>query len=206
MRRKIEAANVHTLQELRAQEEARWEAERRCQAEVVRSTEFEAMARRAEETMVSRVQNAESRESRAIADAKASQQRYVEAERLRVALEGRVTALEGVKAQLEQQLALERDACAVELGLRRAAETACVAAEQTAAKAQQEASDAVQSAAVANAALDANMAELAACEERLRVANDGSLDQQMAAAASEEAVKQLKALRAEDANKVRTRP
>jgi capsule polysaccharide export protein KpsE/RkpR len=34
------------------------------------------------------------------------------------------------------------------------------------------------------------------------VANDGSLDMQMATAASEEAVKQLKALRAEDANKM----
>ena len=65
VRRKIEAANVETLQELRAQEEARWEAERRCQAEVVRSTEFEAQAYRAEEQMVSRVQAAESREVRA---------------------------------------------------------------------------------------------------------------------------------------------
>lgn len=202
VRRKIEAANVATLQELRAQEEARWEAERKCQQEVVRSTELEAAKRRVEEEMSTRVEAAEAREVKASTEARNAQQRYVEAERMRVALQGRVTALEGVKVQIEQQLALEREACGVELGLRQKAESACAEAQQSAAQAQQAAAEATQAAEVAKAALDANTAELASCEERLRVANDGSLDQQMVAAASEEAVKQLKALRAEDANRM----
>ena len=202
VRRKIEAANVNTLQELRAQEDARWEAERKAQAETVRCAEAEAARRRAEEEMESRVQSAEAREAKALAESKNATQRHVEAERMRVALQGRVTALESVKAQVEQHLALERDACAVELGLRQKAEAAYADAQKSAADAQQAAAAATQAAEVAKAALAANTAELAACEERLRVANDGSLEQQMSASAAEEAVKQLKALRAEDANKM----
>ena len=51
------------------------------------------------------------------------------------ALDGRVTALDGVKAQLEQQLALEREACAVELGLRQKAEASYAEAQRAAAEA-----------------------------------------------------------------------
>lgn len=198
-RRQIEAAHVRTMQELRAQEEARWEAERRCQAEVVRCTELEAAARRAEEEMHSRVEAAEAREARAVADAKSASQQYVEAERMRVALDARVKSLEGVKAQIEQQYDLEREACATELGLRQRAEAAFAEAQRALADAQAQAAEATQGAEVAKAALDANTIELAACEERLRVANDGSLDVQMASAAAEEAVKQLKGARADDA-------
>lgn len=152
--------------------------------------------------MTNRVEAAEAREARAVAESKTSQQRYVEAERMRVALDGRVKALESVKQQLEQQLSLEREACSVELGLRQKSEAAFAEAQKSAADAQQSAANATQAAEVAKAALDANTSELAQVEERLRVANDGSLDQQMSAAAAEESVKQLKALRAEDASKM----
>ena len=55
------------------------------------------------------------------------------------------------------------------------------------------AAEATQAAEQARAALAANTKELAAAEERLRVANDGSLEQQMAVSASEEAMEQLRA-------------
>ena len=67
--RSVEAAQVRTMQELRAQEEARWDAERRHQAEVVRSGELESAVRRAEEELASRVESAELREAKASADA-----------------------------------------------------------------------------------------------------------------------------------------
>ena len=72
------------------------------------------------------------------------------------------------RAQLEQQLQLEREACASELSLRQQAETLSVKAQQAATKAQQEASDATQSAAVAKAALDASTAELGTRRRRRR--------------------------------------
>ena len=138
--------------------------------------------RRADEEKVEKVAAAEAREAKAAAEAASASQRYVEAERMRVALQGRVTALDGVKVQLEQQLALEREACAVELGLRQKAEASYAEAQRAAADAQQAAAEATQAAEVAQRALDASSSELAACEERLRVANDGALDTQMVAA------------------------
>ena len=201
-RRKVEATYARTLEELRAQEEARWEAERKGQAEAARATEAEAKCRRLEEEMRDKVATAEAREAKAIAEAKTASSRYVEAEKMRVALQGRISALDGVKQQLEQQLSLEREACAVELGLRQKAEAAMAEAQRAQAEAQQAAAEATQAAEVAQAALEAKAKELDASEERLRVANDGSLDQQMASASAEEAVRQLKELRKDDADKL----
>ena len=201
-RRRVEAAQVRTMEEMRSHEEARWEATEKLQRETVRCAELEAAARRAGEEMTTRVEAAEARESKAGAEASKAHKQYVEAEKMRVALGGRVSALDSVKAQIEQQLALEREACAVELGLRQKAEAAHAAAQQSAADATQAAADATQAADVAKIALEQATTELAACEERLRVANDGSLDQQMASASAEESVKQLKVLRTEDANKM----
>ena len=55
---------------------------------------------------------------------------------------------------------------------------------------------------MAKGALEQATKELAAVEERLRVANDGSLDQQMISASAEAAVSQLKSLRGDDAGKM----
>ena len=201
-RRKVEAASVATLQELRAQEDARWEAERQLKAEIVRCTQLEGERRRSEEEWTERLSGAEAREVRATAEAKSALGKYVDAEKMRVALQGRVSALDGVKAQLEQQLSLEREACSLELGLRQKAEAALADAMRAHAAAQQSAAEAVQAAEVARAALANTTSELAAAEERLRVANDGSLELQMAASGSEDALGQLKALRSEDAEKM----
>uniref|UniRef100_A0A7S2MYR3 Uncharacterized protein n=1 Tax=Haptolina brevifila TaxID=156173 RepID=A0A7S2MYR3_9EUKA len=200
-RRKVEAASVRTLEELRAQEDARWEAERKAQAEGVRATEAEARLRAALEDARDKVAAAEGREAKALQDAQAASSKYVEAEKMRVALQGRISALDGVKAQLEQQLDLERQACAVELGLRQKAEAALAEALQAQADAQQAAAEATQAAEIAQNALAEKAAELMQVEDRLRVANDGSLDQQMASASAEEAVRQLKELRKDDADK-----
>ena len=185
-RRKVEAASVRTLQELRAQEDARWEVERKLQAEVVRSTELEQLAKRTEAEAREKVSDAEAREAKATAAAADAGRKYVESEKMRVALQGRVDALDRVKTQLEQQLNLEREACAVELGLRQKAEVAVAEATRAQANAQQQAAEATQAAEVARASLEMTSKELASAEERLRVANDSSLDQQMATSAAEE--------------------
>lgn len=107
-----------------------------------------------------------------------------------------------MKTQLEQQLKLERDACAHELSLRQQAEASMVSSQHSLAEAQDAAATSAQAAAAAKVALDQATEELAASEERLRVANDGSLQQHMASASAEDAVAQLKALRADDAAKM----
>lgn len=201
-RRKVEAASITTLQELRAQEDNRWEAERLLKAETVRCTELERTLRRRHEETSERVNFAEGREVMANAEAKSAALKFVEAEKMRVALQGRVSALDGVKAQLEQQLALEREACAVELGLRQKAEAAIADAAKAQVDAQVAAVEAAQAAETAREALASTTEELAAAEHRLRVANDGALEQQMAVSGSEEAFQQLKVLRAEDADRM----
>ena len=201
-RRKVEQAQIRVMSELKEKEEARWTAVQELAEETKRCREFELAAKNAEEEMRDRVEAAEARELKFEAEAKRASKQYVEAEKMRVALEGRVSALDDVKVRIEKQLALEREACAVELGLRQKAEAAYADAQKSAADAQTQAAEATQKMEVAQGALDVANTELAACEERLRVANDGSLDQQMSASAAEEAVKQLKALREEDQAKM----
>ncbi len=201
-RRKVEGANVTTLQELRALEEARWEAERRAQQEGVRATELEMLLKKAEEDAATRVSAAEAREARSEAEKSTASNRYVEAERMRVALQGRVTALEEVKKQLEMQLHLEREACAQEVGLRQKAETAVAESQQSLAEAQQAAAEGATAAEEAAKALEMKSSELDASEERLRVANEGSLAMHMETASAEDGLRQLKALRSDDAAKM----
>lgn len=79
------------------------------------------------------------------------------------------------QAQLEQQLQLERDACAEELSLRQASERKLAEATHALRVARQ-AADAAEGARAVAAAVAAKAAdELAAAEERLRVANEHNL-------------------------------
>ena len=156
-RRKVEAASVKTLEQLKVQEEARWAAERLLQQESARRTrtltptltrtrtrtrtlalalalalslaqesarlaEMQLLHRRAEEEAAAQVADAEHRSEKQAAEAQASEARYLEAERQKVALTARVASLEALKAQLEQQLRLEREVGDKELRSRQQAE------------------------------------------------------------------------------------
>ena len=106
-----------------------------------------------------------------------------------------MSALEQLKSQLEQQLQIERDACAQEGALRRQLEAAVSKAQRSTAEAQEAAAQATQGAQEAHAALEKAAAAQRASEEQLRIANEKSLTQYMEQEAGDDAMKQLKQLR-----------
>ncbi|KAL1510996.1 hypothetical protein AB1Y20_005821 [Prymnesium parvum] len=201
-RRKVEAASVRTLQELRQLEEERWEAERKWQAEAARCAQMEREAQRASDEAAERAEELAKRLAQHAVDAASAGDKYVDSERMRVALESRVSALEQLKAQLEQQLHLERETSTQEGELRRQVEVALSKAQRATAEAQEAAAEASHGAEEARAALRNAVDAQAASEEQLRAANEKSLAQYMEQEAKEDALRQLRQLREEDQQKI----
>jgi len=201
-RRRVEAASIKTLEQLKLGEEARWAAERTLQAEKVRCDEIEVEMARLAEDASDKIAAADRQIAEMGATAATEGNRYLEAERRVVALSSRVQALEGVQAQLEQQLQLERDACAEELSLRQASERKLAEATHALRVARQ-AADAAEGARAGAAAVAAKAAdELAAAEERLRVANEHNLQGHLEAASTDETIVQLQRMREDDAERI----
>jgi len=201
-RRRVEAASVKTLEQLKLGEEARWAAERNLQAEKVRNDDQEAEAQRAAEAAAERLAAADRQLAEMGARAASEGSRFLEAERRVVALSSRVQALEGVQAQLEQQLRLERDAGAEELNLRQASERKLAEATHALRLAKQAAESAAagRDTALTKAAKAGD--EASAAEERLRVANEHNLQGHLEAASTDETLAQLKRMREEDGDKI----
>ena len=197
-RRRVEAASVKTLEQLKVQEEARWAAERLLQQESARLAEMTLLHRRADEEASGHVADAEHRSEKQAAEAQASEGRYLEAERQKVALGSRVTSLEGLKAQLEQQLRLEREVGDKELRTRQQAEQSLdVEARELAAA--REASVRVEAELrEAQEELHRVQAELQATDARLSVANEQGLQLHVETASTEEALQRLKELRGDE--------
>jgi hypothetical protein len=121
-----------------------------------------------------------------------------QAERRTVALSSRVTALEGVQAQLEQQLQLERDACKQELAARQKSERLLADEKFALHEARAAAAESGADAERAQGDLAQTRGEQSAAEEALRIANERGLQQHMEAASTDETIAQLKELRAAD--------
>eukprot|EP00965_Chrysotila_dentata_P139535 4613354-Pleurochrysis_carterae.AAC.1 len=201
-RRRVEAASVKTIEQLKVQEEARWVAERAASASETRATEAAAAAVTAREEATEAAAEAERKVAKAAEEVAAAADRYVESERRSVALSGRVSALESVQAQLEQQLALERAACTEEHAARVAAEKSLAEESNAVRGATREAEEAVKSNAAATAELEKARAALKAVEEKLRVANETGLQRHFDAASADDAMAAMRQLRAEDAEKI----
>ena len=201
-RRRVEAASVKTLEQLKVQEEARWAAERLLQQEGAKLAEAQLLHRKEQEEAQSQVEEAERREDRASAEAQAASNQRLEAERQKVALEARVASLEGLKARLEEQLRLEREVGQQELSLRQQAEQSLQAETRAHAEARQaqQASDA--KARDASDELGRAQSELQSTEAQLSVANEQGLQLHVETASTEKQLSKVKELRTDDQGKI----
>ena len=202
LRRREEATAVKTLEELKVQEEARWAAERLLQQETVRANELQAALSREKDASGEAAAMAESAAARAKEERLQQDADFVRARENVVALSTRVTALEGVQGQLEQRLALEKEACAKELSRAQSLEAELAQQMKLRGEATKEAELAEKRAAEAEGELGSVRSELHATEERLRVSNEQTLAQHVEAAATEEQMATIKEQRADDQTKM----
>ena len=202
LRRREEATAVKTLEELKVQEEARWAAERLLQQETVRANELQAALSREKDASGEAAALAESAAARAKEERLQQDADFVRARENVVALSTRVTALEGVQGQLEQRLALEKEACAKELSRAQSLEAELAQQMKLRGEATKEAELAEKRAAEAEGELGSVRSELHATEERLRVSNEQTLAQHVEAAATEEQMATIKEQRADDQTKM----